>query len=35
MTYKEFRDKYNGKWVDYDGAYGCQCRLGSRRKIFY
>lgn len=25
MTYQEFKDKYNGKWVDYDGAYGCQC----------
>ena len=25
MTYSEFKNKYNGKWVDYDGAYGCQC----------
>lgn len=25
MTYQEFRDKYNGKWLDWDGAYGCQC----------
>ena len=25
MTYNEFKNKYNGKWVDYDGAYGCQC----------
>ncbi len=25
MTYKEFRDKYNGKYVDYDGSYGSQC----------
>ena len=25
MTYQEFRDKYNGKYVDYDGAYGNQC----------
>lgn len=25
MTYQEFKNKYNGKFVDYDGAYGCQC----------
>lgn len=25
MTYKEFVKKYNGKYTDYDGAYGCQC----------
>ena len=25
MTYNEFKKKYNGKWVDYDGQYGCQC----------
>lgn len=25
MTYIEFRDKYNGKYLDYDGSYGCQC----------
>ncbi len=25
MTYEEFRDKYNGQWLDWDGAYGCQC----------
>lgn len=25
MTYLEFRDKYNGQWIDEDGAYGCQC----------
>ena len=25
MTYIEFRDKYNGKYVDYDGSYGSQC----------
>jgi len=25
MTYQEFRDKYNGKYTDYDGYYGCQC----------
>jgi hypothetical protein len=25
MTYKEFKDKYNGKYVDYDGYYGYQC----------
>lgn len=25
MTYQEFRDKYNGQWLDWDGAYGCQC----------
>lgn len=25
MTYNEFKNKYNGKWVDYDGAYGAQC----------
>lgn len=25
MTYQEFKDKYNGKYTDYDGCYGCQC----------
>lgn len=25
MTYQEFRDKYNGQWLDWDGCYGCQC----------
>lgn len=25
MTYQEFRDKYNGRWLDYDGSYGNQC----------
>ena len=25
MTYKEFKEKYNGKVVDYDGYYGGQC----------
>lgn len=25
MTYKEFKNKYNGKVVDFDGAYGGQC----------
>lgn len=25
MTYNEFKNKYNGKFVDYDGAYGNQC----------
>ena len=25
MTYQEFKNKYNGKWVDYDGYYGYQC----------
>lgn len=25
MTYKEFVKKYNGKYTDFDGAYGCQC----------
>lgn len=25
MTYEQFKKKYNGKWVDYDGACGCQC----------
>lgn len=25
MTYQEFRDKYNGQYIDVDGAYGCQC----------
>lgn len=25
MTYKEFKEKYNGKYVDYDGSYGSQC----------
>lgn len=25
MTYQEFKDKYNGQWIDWDGAYGCQC----------
>ncbi len=25
MTYNDFKNKYNGKIVDYDGAYGGQC----------
>ena len=25
MTYIEFRNKYNGRYVDYDGSYGAQC----------
>lgn len=25
MTYIEFKNKYNGEKVDYDGAYGAQC----------
>ena len=25
MTYKEFKEKYNGKYTDFDGYYGCQC----------
>ena len=25
MSYIEFKNKYNGKYVDYDGVYGYQC----------
>ena len=25
MTYNEFKEKYNGKVLDYDGSYGGQC----------
>jgi hypothetical protein len=25
MTYKEFVKKYNNKYTDYDGYFGCQC----------
>lgn len=25
MTYLEFKNKYNGKYTDFDGYYGCQC----------
>ena len=25
MTYQEFKKKYNGKYVDFDGYYGSQC----------
>lgn len=25
MTYQEFKNKYNGKYIDYDGSYGSQC----------
>ena len=25
MTYQEFRNKNNGKYLDFDGSYGCQC----------
>jgi len=25
MTYKEFKNKYNGRLLDYDGSYGGQC----------
>ena len=28
MTYKQFVKKYNGKYTDFDGYYGAQCRLG-------
>lgn len=35
MTYQEFKDKYNNQWIDWDGAYGCQCRLGLGTKVLY
>ena len=25
MTYQEFKNKYNGKYIDFDGYYGAQC----------
>jgi len=25
MTYQEFKEKYEGKFIDYDGQYGAQC----------
>ena len=25
MTYNEFKKKYNGKYIDFDGYYGAQC----------
>lgn len=25
MTYQEFKNKYTGKYIDYDGSYGNQC----------
>ena len=25
MTYQEFKDKYNGQYLNYDGYYSCQC----------
>ena len=25
MTYQEFKNKYNGKYIDFDGYYGSQC----------
>lgn len=25
MTYQEFKNKYNGKYIDYDGAFSAQC----------
>ena len=25
MTYNEFKNKYNGQYIDYDKYYGCQC----------
>lgn len=25
MTYQEFKNKYNGKYIDYDGHHGAQC----------
>ena len=30
MTYQEFKDKYNGKYIDYDKQYGSQCLMGLR-----
>jgi hypothetical protein len=35
MTYIEFKEKYNGKFVDYDGQYGSQCQLGFGANVFY
>jgi hypothetical protein len=26
MTIEEFIQKYNGRYLDYDGKYGCQCK---------
>lgn len=28
MGYAEFKKKYEGKYIDYDGQYGAQCRAG-------
>ena len=28
LTYQDFKKKYNGKYIDFDGYYGSQCRLG-------
>ena len=25
LTYSEFKNKYNGKYIDFDGYYGAQC----------
>ena len=25
MTYEQFKNKYNGQWLDWDGCYGAQC----------
>jgi hypothetical protein len=25
MTYEQFKNKYNGKYIDFDGYYGAQC----------
>lgn len=25
MTYEQFKNKYNGKYIDYDGQFGAQC----------
>ena len=34
MTYQEFKKKYNGKYVDFDGYYGSQCRLGLGTTVY-
>ena len=29
LTYQEFKNKNNERYIDYDGAYGCQCLAGT------
>ena len=35
MGYAEFKNKYNGKYIDVDNQYGAQCLMGFGTEILY